>query len=158
MHALSRERERSRAETGRASTGELRFRSNRCALLAACVRSPCPVPRVCVHTYVCRPTRAPSPCIRLRYMERIMSQHPSEHRGTTVSPPSPWNVSFSLLFLSFFFPFFNLPPPPPPPPRLLVSSYIEPSDSRLIGFRDASRKERVQLKHNESGRNILGIF
>lgn len=157
MHALSRERERSRAETGRASTGELRFRSNRCALLAACVRSPCSVPRVCVHTYVCRPTRAPSPCIRLRYMERIMSQHPSEHRGTTVSPPSPWNVSFSLLFLSFFFPFFNLPPPPPPPPRLLL--FLLYRAERLTAYsRDASRKERVQLKHNESGRNILGIF
>lgn len=49
-------------------------------------------------------------------------ERPCRHRlrGTFPSP----------FFFSLFSSFFNLPPPPPP--RLLVSSYIEPSDSRLM--------------------------
>lgn len=89
-----------------------------------------PPVRVCVHTYAPRPTRAPSPCIRLRYMERIMSQHPSEHRGTTVSPPSPSNVSSSLLFLSFF--------PPSSIFLLLLLLLVSP----LVSIADIHRSER----------------
>ena len=125
MHALSsRERER-RAASGRASTRrELRFRSNRCALSAACVRSP----RTCMRAHV----RAPS-------HTRAFSLHSSSLHGkdnVAASFRTPWNdrvatvsvqrfllPSFSLFFSSFF----NLPPPPPPPPRF--SSYIEASDS-----------------------------
>lgn len=146
MHALSsRERER-RAASGRASTRrELRFRSNRCALSAACVRSP----RTCMRAHV----RAPS-------HTRAFSLHSSSLHGkdnVAASFRTPWNdrvatvsvqrfllPSFSLFFSSFF----NLPPPPPP----RFSSYIEASDSHS---RDASRKE---LEHNEFGRNILGIL
>lgn len=60
----------------------LRFRSNRCAVHR--VRAiPCRCARVhaLLHVYTgCAAADA------ARYMERIMSQHPSEHRGTTVSP------------------------------------------------------------------------
>lgn len=120
----SRERERSRAETGRASTGELRFRSNRCALWPRAYD-----PRVpCVRAHV----RAPS-------HTRAFSLHSSSLHGkdnVAASFRTPWNdrvatvsvepfllPSFSLFFL--LSSIFLLPLP-------LASSYIEPSDSRLM--------------------------
>ena len=151
------------AEAGWAST-ELRFRSDRCALLAACVRdSRVRVlrPSLCTRANVrVLYPRAFPPCSRRRLRslhgkDNVAASFQTPWNDRVAAPPSPRNVSSPFLLPQLF-----LTPP-------LVSSFYSSSlrlgrsskVSRLTQEpRDIQEGERIQPKHNESGRNVLSII